>query len=116
MTSQPCRHRSKAETSSSSDKDGQTDDLTQSRIDLIRDTLRGKFAHVQVITEGKSATYEISTKDADIAECTLKIDFPDTQGQQATVHATSEDETLAKNVQDCIESLAAATYPIDLAN
>jgi cleavage and polyadenylation specificity factor subunit 3 len=113
LTSQPCRHRTPPVDDKTVSKE--QDVLTQSRIDLIRDTLRGKFAHVQVITEGNSATFEISTQDADIAECTLKIDFPDAQGKQATVHATSEDEVLAKNVQDCIESLAMATYPIDLS-
>ena len=116
LTSQPCRHGGAPPSAGEDTALAPADEamLTQSRLDLIRDTLKKQFANVEVVKEGNSASFEISTEDADVAVCNLKIDFPDAQGQKATVHASSTDETLAKNVQDCIQSLAAATYPIDL--
>jgi len=110
LTSQPCRHRTGL--------DGPPDEpavLTESRIHLIRDTLRAQYYSVEVVTEGNTATFEITSETGpENTVCNLRVTFPDDLGQQAEIHAESTDPAFAKNVQDCIAGLAAATYPISI--
>lgn len=112
LTSQPCRHRGSNTTEQQSRAEPAV--LTESRIHVMRDTLRRQFENVEVVTEGNQATFEIRQDDAADATCTVHVNFPDGQGHSATVHAESIDAALAHNVQDCIQSLAAATYPIPI--
>ena len=111
LTSQPCRHRGSNATAEQQSPAEQAV-LTESRIHVMRDTLRRQFENVEVVTEGNQATFEIRQEDAADVTCTVHVNFPDGQGHSATVHAESTDASLAQNVQDCIQSLAAATYPI----
>jgi cleavage and polyadenylation specificity factor subunit 3 len=113
LTSQPCRHSARQAPSEVTPEVART----ESRLRLIRETLQEQFQNVEAIYEGHSATYEIiidSGKDGETITCSLQVDFPDGAGEQATVNCESTDEAIAKNVQDCIQGLAAATYPIPI--
>lgn len=109
LTSQPCRHGG---TTATAKTPAEIALSTESRIHLLRDTLRHQFHNVDVVTEGTRATFEITRDDEKDVTCIVHVNFPDNQGESATVHAESSDATLSQNVQDCIQSLAAATYPI----
>lgn len=112
LTSQPCRHR--GSNAAEQQFPAEPAVLTESRIQIMRDTLRRQFENVEVVTEGNRATFEIRREDTTDVTCTLYVNFPDGQGQSATVHAESTDGALAQNVQDCIQSLVVATYPIPI--
>uniref|UniRef100_A0A7S3L1Q4 Pre-mRNA 3'-end-processing endonuclease polyadenylation factor C-term domain-containing protein n=1 Tax=Amphora coffeiformis TaxID=265554 RepID=A0A7S3L1Q4_9STRA len=110
LTSQPCRHRGGPDA-----PPAKPAVLTESRIHLIRDTLRNQFQSVEVVTEGNTATFEITSETGpEDTTCNLRVTFPDNQGEQAELHAESTDPIFAKNVQDCVAGLAAATYPISI--
>lgn len=126
LTGKPCRHpRSTEEEEPSSKKrrEGEETSTTESRLRLIRDTLRDQFETVEAVFEGNSATYEITTDsglesgslgDDGVLVCSAKVSFADSSGNNAEITVECTDSKLASNVQTCLRNLAAAAAPIPL--
>jgi hypothetical protein len=124
LTSKPCRHpRAQDEDGEPSAKKPREDDegLTESRLRLIRDTLRDQFDQVEAVYEGNVGTYEITTDtglEAGVADengvltCIAKVVFEDSVGGNAEITVECPDQKLASNVQECLRNLASTLVPL----
>lgn len=125
LTSKPCRHPRPTDEVDSNDqpssKRTKSEELTLSRLHLIRDTLREQFENVEVVYEGNMATFEITTDtglesgvvdDTGVLKCTATVAFDDSTGSAAEVKVECTDQKLASNVQACLRNLAATLVPV----
>jgi hypothetical protein len=128
LTSKPCRHPragdddandSEEPSSKKSRQDAQG--VTESRLRLIKDTLKEQFETVEAVYEGNTATYEITTdtglESGTVTEdgtliCTAKVVFDDASGGTAEITVECADELLASNVQACLRNLALTLAPL----
>lgn len=126
LSSKPCSH------SRVSDDDGEgfepsakkqrsnDENLTESRLKLIKEILKDQFADVEAVYEGNVGTYEIKvdcgfeakTKEDEELICTVKVRFDDALGSYAEISVECLDEKLGKNVRECLRNLAVAFAPI----
>ena len=130
LTSKPCGHRRK-KTSEDNDEpaskkqkeEESTEDIVESRLRLIHNTLLEQFDNVEATYEGSTASFEIQTDtglekypaDGGILTCTVKVEFEDdTNGAEAKVTVECEDATLAANLQECVKNVALSSAPIKL--
>ena len=129
LTSKPCRHpRNENEKDT---PEGVTEgepaakkpreDLTESRLRLIRDALRDQFVTVEAVFEGNTATYEIpvdcgletgSVDEDGTVTCTAKVSFDDSTGESAEISVECVDEKVAANVLACLQNLATVIAPL----
>jgi len=126
LTSKPCRHpRAGDDTSDeepSTKKSRQdSEDLTESRLRLIRDVLKDQFEKVEAVYEGNMGTYEITTdsglESATVNEdglltCTAKVAFEDSTGSNAEITVECPDDKLASNVHECLRNIAKTLMPL----
>lgn len=124
LTSKPCRHpRPSDEDSTPSSKKSRAEDVTQSRLVLIKDTLKDQFEKVEAVYEGNTGTFEILTdsglestavtEDGELT-CTAKVAFADATGSQAEITVECADHKLAQHVQECLKGFAATFVPAAL--
>lgn len=131
LTSKPCRHSRSAEEeevdeggepASKKPREGEMG-LTESRLRLIRDTLRDQFQQVEAVYEGNTGIYEIttdcgleagSTDENGVLTCTAKVAFADATGGNAEISVECVDKKLATNVQECLQALAVAVAPLQV--
>lgn len=124
LTSKPCRHPRPSDDSStatSSNKKSRAEDLTQSRLALIKDTLKDQFQTVEAVYEGNTGTFEITTDsglESNAATengtlvCTAKVSFSDNTGSFAEIVVECVDQKLGSHVQTCLKGLASTLAPI----
>ena len=120
MTSKPCRHPRSEDGPDKKLKDGTT---TESRLKLIRDTLRDQFNLVEAVFDGNSGSYEITTDcglesgsigDDGVLTCTVNVEFDDNRGGNAQITVECVDKKVAANVNECLQNLAKACAPVQL--
>ena len=119
LASQPCIHPRPSSSEPSEEptpKRTKSEELTNSRLRLIRDTLREPFESVEAVYEGNSATFEITTDSGlesgvvgedGILNCNATVSFDDSSGSTAEIKVECVDQKLASHVQECIRNLAA---------
>ena len=123
LTSKPCRHPRSSDDGSaiSSNKKSRAEDMSQSRLKLIKDTLKDQFHIVEVVYEGNTGTFEITTDsglDSNAATengvlvCTAKVSFSDNTGSFAEIVVECPDQKLGSHVQNCLKGLASTLAPI----
>lgn len=127
LTSKPCRHPravDEDEEVEPTKKQKRDDNATsESRLRLVRDTLKDQFETVEAVFEGNTGTFEI-TLDAALESgttlgedgtlvCTATVAFDDASGSTAKITVECADKRLGTNVQECLQNLAAAAAPID---
>eukprot|EP00980_Cylindrotheca_fusiformis_P030341 scaffold24664_cov230-Cylindrotheca_fusiformis.AAC.3 len=124
LSSKPCRHpRSNDDDQQPTTKKPRStsEELTESRLRLIKDTLKDQFESVETLYEGNVATYEITTDgglDSGTASedgtltCTVKVQFDDSTGTYAQISVECSDEKLASNVRECLRNLSVAFAPL----
>ncbi len=122
LTSKPCRHpRPSDDGSVPSNKKSRAEDMTQSRLVLIKDTLKDQFETVEAVYEGNIGTFEITTDSGlessavtedGVLTCTAVVSFADNTGSVAEIIVECADQKLASHVQECLQGLAATLAPI----
>lgn len=123
LTSKPCRHPRSSDDGSaiSSNKKSRAEDMSQSRLTLIKDTLKDQFHTVEAVYEGNTGTFEITTDsglDSNAATengvlvCTAKVSFSDNTGSFAEIVVECPDQKLGSHVQNCLKGLASTLAPI----
>ena len=127
LTSKPCRHpRSEVGTNDGGSNDEPTtkkprEDLTESRLRLIRDMLRDQFETVDVVFDKNMATYEIpidcgletgSVEEDGTITCTAKVAFDDSSGGNAEISVECADQKVAANVLECLKNMATSIAPL----
>lgn len=123
LTSKPCRHpRAKDDESADdqepSSKKSRAENTTESRLKIIRDTLRDQFELVEAVYEENEGTFEITGLESgnvdenDSMKCSVRVMFDDSSGSQAKVVVECPDQKLASNVQECVKNLAATLVPL----
>lgn len=122
LTSRPCRHpRPTVDDSAPSSKKSRAEDITRSRLVLMKDTLKDQFESVEAIYEGNTGTFEIATdtgldssavNEDGVLVCTAKVTFSDDTGSHAEITVECVDQKLASNVRECLKGLAATLSPV----
>jgi hypothetical protein len=129
LTSKPCRHPRASEEDNGQDSTTDVEpaskkpreELTESRLRLIRDTLRDQFETVEAVFEGNTATYEIVTDcglesgaldDNGLLTCNAKVTFDGPTGDTAEISVECSDNKLASTVLECLRNLANALAPL----
>jgi hypothetical protein len=114
LTSKPCRHPRPS-------KRSRSDDSAQSRLLLVKDTLKDQFETVEAVYEGNMGTFEITTdsglesnavSEGGILVCSVKVAFSDDTGADAEITVECPDRKLALQVQECLKSIAATIVPV----
>ena len=104
-------------------EDESPENIIESRLRLIHNTLLEQFDNVEATYEGSTASFEIQTDtglekypaDGGILTCTVKVEFEsDSNGAEAKVTVECEDATLAGNLQECVKNVALSSAPIKL--
>ena len=128
LTSKPCRHPRRTqddeavEPSTKRPREDAGDELTDSKLRLIRDTLLDQFETVEAVYEGNTGTYEITTdcglesgtvNEDGLLVCTVKVAFEDATGGNAEITVECTDKKLAANVQECLKNLATSLAPLN---
>jgi len=126
LTSKPCRH------ARSEDRDLEDDDAKRQRSDgidpsserlrFLYATLTDQFQHVDAVYEGNRGTFEITTDsgldsvedDDGKLRCVVEVRLEGSTASAAEIRVESKDVTLASNVQACLQSVVAASLPIEL--
>jgi len=132
LTAQPCRnscHKKPREGEAESPKV-----TIEEHLRAVHQSLKDQFLCVEAVYEAKKATFEIKI-DADNKTdenvdakgkekeeekdgaliCVATVEFEDEYfGDTAKITVESEDEKLAKNVQACLQGVAAASAPIPI--
>jgi hypothetical protein len=121
LTSKPCRHpRPSDEDSVPSSKKSRPENVVQSRLVLIKDTLKDQFEKVEAVYEGNTGTFEISSdcglepsavNDDGELTCTATVSFVDETGSNAEITVECADQKLALHVQECLKGFAATFAP-----
>lgn len=130
LSSKPCRHP-RTDVNSEDGKEGDGSlakkarlndaSLTENRLQLINDTLKDQFEQVEVMYEGNTASYEITTdtslesgivKDNEQITCTVDVSFADDSGGIAEIRVECLDKQLASNVQHCLRNLTKFMAPL----
>lgn len=128
LSSKPCRHPRSDDNWNPDDEEpsakksrSSAEELTESRLRLIKDSLKDQFEAVEAVYEGNVGTYEISTdsgldsgraNDAGVLICTVQAKFDDATGTYAEISVECEDEKLATNVRECLRNLAVTFAPL----
>jgi hypothetical protein len=122
LSSKPCRHpRSTDDEGEPSTKKPREEDVTESRLRLIKDVLAGQFQEVEAVYEGNIGTFEITTdsglETGTVLEdgkliCSVKVSFADDTGSDAEVTVECVDQKLASTVQECLKNLARTLAPL----
>jgi hypothetical protein len=128
LTSKPCRHPRSSDDSSSDDEEpsakkakAESEILTESRLKLIKDTLKDQFESVEAVYEGNVGTYEITTdcglesgtsNEEGVLTCDVKVSFEDGTGSGAEISVECVDQKLASNVRECLRNLAQTFVPV----
>lgn len=129
LTSKPCRHpRASDDNDDNADEEPsakksrqETEGLTESRLRLIKDTLKDQFSNVEAVYEGNTGNYEITTdsgletavsSEDGVLTCTAKVVFDDTTGSTAEISVECVDQKLASNVQECLRNLSQTMTPL----
>ena len=122
LSSKPCRHPLDSDEQATKKPRTDTDeDIVLSRFKLILTILKEQFQNVEVVYEGRKATYEILAEsgfDSDALNedgklaCTVTIEFESEENAKVTVE--SEDKKLAKNVQECLANTISTAARIEL--
>lgn len=124
LTSKPCRHARPSEDDdepSSKKAKSDSEELTESRLRLIKDTLKDQFENVEAVYEGNVGTYEITSdsglesgtvNEDGVLTCNIKVAFDDDSGSCAEISVECPDQKLATNVRECLRNLAQTFAPI----
>lgn len=127
LSSKPCRHPRSVdpnpddEEPSSKKSRSSSEELTESRLRLIKDTLKDQFETVEAVYEGNVGSFEITTdsgldsgatNEDGVLICTVKARFEDATGSYAEISVECQDEKLATNVRECLRNLAVIFAPL----
>ena len=129
LTSQPCSHGRDPDDRSEPEKKRARGDVDNKRIDnllkLFHDTLLNQFKDVDATYDLRRASFEIRTdvglesgalKDGEYLECIVEVDFEYEGSTEAKVTVECTDSKIARNVQDCLKSVAEAAAPLRLSS
>ena len=114
LTSKPCNHARPS-------KRSRADDSAESRLLLVKDTLKDQFETVEAVYEGNTGVFEIisdsglesnAVSEDGRLTCTAKVAFSDETGKVAEITVECADRKLALQVQECLKGIAATIAPI----
>lgn len=128
LSSKPCRHPRDADASADQNskrrRSPEEGDLVSSRFKLMHEILKEQFQNVEAVYEGGKATFTIQIDaglESSVAKdddgnllCTVHVEFFNQSAEDAKVTVESEDEKIAKNVQDCLSNAVSAANRIPL--
>jgi hypothetical protein len=129
LSSKPCHHLRSVDDSNPDDEEptskksrSSSEELTESRLRLIKDTLKDQFETVEAVYEGNVGTFEITTdtgleagtttNEDGVLICSVKARFEDATGSYAEISVECQDEKLATNVRECLRNLAVIFAPL----
>ena len=127
LTSQPCSHKRNSASTGATTPDAENEGETPKRkrprtiLRIFHETLLEQFNLVEATYEARKANFEISTDtrlDSVPLEfgtkltCNVEIEFDDDNDIDARIKVECSDEKLAKNVQECLKSVAKSLNPV----